>query len=123
MEHTRHTKKKYMKKKYCDSKSGSANGWDKEGRKVFTKLCKNIQTLRENPKTGKNLEKMMLERFKSEKTLLYQKMVALLPVVLLKRKMRMTTILILHGCNCLTKWRKFRPCFQNRYCSFCQSIH
>ena len=64
--YTTHKKTKYMKKKYCDSKSGSANGWDKEGRKVFTKLCKKVQTLRENPKTGKNLEKMMLERFNSE---------------------------------------------------------
>eukprot|EP00536_Pseudo-nitzschia_multiseries_P018930 jgi/Psemu1/58071/gm1.58071_g len=45
---------------------GSANGWDKEERKVFTKLCKKIQTLRENPETGINLEKMMLQRFDSE---------------------------------------------------------
>eukprot|EP00536_Pseudo-nitzschia_multiseries_P017799 jgi/Psemu1/52583/gm1.52583_g len=45
---------------------GSANGWDKEGRKVFAKLCKKIQTLRENPETGINLEKMMLQRFYSE---------------------------------------------------------
>ena len=64
--YTTHKKTKYMKKKYCDSKSGSANGWDKEGRKVFAKLCKKIQTLRENPKTGINLEKMMLQRFDSE---------------------------------------------------------
>ena len=60
MEHTRH-KKKIHEKKYCDSKSGSANGWDKEGRKVFAKLCKKIQMLRENPETGINLEKMMLQ--------------------------------------------------------------
>eukprot|EP00536_Pseudo-nitzschia_multiseries_P007147 jgi/Psemu1/17149/gm1.17149_g len=45
---------------------GSANGWDKQGRKVFAKLCKKIQTLRENPETGINLEKMMLQRFYSE---------------------------------------------------------
>eukprot|EP00536_Pseudo-nitzschia_multiseries_P011647 jgi/Psemu1/29563/gm1.29563_g len=45
---------------------GSADGWDKEGRRVFAKLCKKVQTLREDPETGKNLEKMMLERFNSE---------------------------------------------------------
>eukprot|EP00536_Pseudo-nitzschia_multiseries_P017431 jgi/Psemu1/50808/gm1.50808_g len=36
-------------------------------RQVFARLCKKVQTLREDPETGKNLEKMMLERFKSEK--------------------------------------------------------
>eukprot|EP00536_Pseudo-nitzschia_multiseries_P014208 jgi/Psemu1/37882/gm1.37882_g len=35
-------------------------------RQVFARLCKKVQLLREDPKTGKNLEKMMLERFKSE---------------------------------------------------------
>eukprot|EP00536_Pseudo-nitzschia_multiseries_P002313 jgi/Psemu1/5277/gm1.5277_g len=48
------TKKKYMRKKHCDSK-------------MFARLCKKIKTLREDPETGKKLEKMMLERFKSEK--------------------------------------------------------
>eukprot|EP00536_Pseudo-nitzschia_multiseries_P009159 jgi/Psemu1/22499/gm1.22499_g len=56
-----------MRKKYCDLKSGSADGWDKKGRQVFARLCKKVQTLREDPETGQNLEKMMLERFKSEK--------------------------------------------------------
>eukprot|EP00536_Pseudo-nitzschia_multiseries_P016483 jgi/Psemu1/46350/gm1.46350_g len=36
-------------------------------RQVFARLCKKVQSLREDPKMGKNLEKMMLERFKSEK--------------------------------------------------------
>eukprot|EP00536_Pseudo-nitzschia_multiseries_P008202 jgi/Psemu1/19879/gm1.19879_g len=36
-------------------------------RQVFARLCKKVQMLREDPETGKNLEKMMLERFKSEK--------------------------------------------------------
>eukprot|EP00536_Pseudo-nitzschia_multiseries_P018454 jgi/Psemu1/55678/gm1.55678_g len=47
--YTTQKKNKIHEKKHWDSKSGSANGWDKEGRKVFTKLCKKIQTLRENP--------------------------------------------------------------------------
>ena len=34
---------------------------------MFNKLCKKVQSLREDPKMGKNLERMMLERFKSEK--------------------------------------------------------
>eukprot|EP00536_Pseudo-nitzschia_multiseries_P013964 jgi/Psemu1/37025/gm1.37025_g len=51
---------------YVKKECGSADGWDKEGRRMFTKLCKKVQTLREDPETGKNLEKMMLERFNSE---------------------------------------------------------
>eukprot|EP00536_Pseudo-nitzschia_multiseries_P014043 jgi/Psemu1/37351/gm1.37351_g len=57
------TKKKYMRKKYCDLKSGSADGWDKTGQIVFARLCKKVKTLREDRKTDSSKKTATVSKY------------------------------------------------------------
>ena len=54
------------RKRYCDAKSGSRDGWMKEGQELFHDLCKSIDELRKQPETGVQLEEMIRKRFMEE---------------------------------------------------------
>jgi hypothetical protein len=60
-----------QKKKFCDSDSGSRNGWMEEGRELFSDLCDKIGEMRKHPETGRKLEEMMRDRFRNESSTNY----------------------------------------------------
>ena len=37
---------KFVRKKFCDAKSGSKNGWSEKGLRVYNRICKNLRTRR-----------------------------------------------------------------------------
>eukprot|EP00536_Pseudo-nitzschia_multiseries_P009527 jgi/Psemu1/23437/gm1.23437_g len=61
------------KKKFCDSDSGSRNGWMEEGQELFSDLCDKIGEMRKHPETGRKLEEMMRDRFRNESSTDYTK--------------------------------------------------
>ena len=54
------------RKRYCDAKSGSREGWMREGKELFTELCLRIVELRKRPETGVRLEEMIREKIVKE---------------------------------------------------------
>ena len=50
------------KKRFCDSKSGRRDGWKREGKNLFFKLCMEVEKLRSDPETGKELEEKVKYR-------------------------------------------------------------
>ena len=54
------------KKRYCDQRSGSKDGWTQEGMRVFSKLCKRVKELREGEETGREFEMLVKEKFVRE---------------------------------------------------------
>lgn len=57
---------KLEQKRYCDAKSGRRDGWAREGKVMYNKICAEIKELRQDPQTGEEFEKHMRERFREE---------------------------------------------------------
>eukprot|EP00536_Pseudo-nitzschia_multiseries_P001918 jgi/Psemu1/4492/gm1.4492_g len=53
-------------RKFCDSDSGSRNGWMEERQELFSDLCDKVVKLRNQPETERELEEMMREKFRNE---------------------------------------------------------
>ena len=51
------------KKRYCDCKSGSKNGWTDLGINIYTELCEEVKVRRRN---SRDMEENLRERFRAE---------------------------------------------------------
>ena len=56
------TKENGQKKKFLDSKSGRKDGWTAEGKNLFYEWCEEVNMLREQPETSKQLELQIQNR-------------------------------------------------------------
>eukprot|EP00957_Ditylum_brightwellii_P036620 2774484-Ditylum_brightwellii.AAC.1 len=54
------------RKRCCDARSGSRQGWMEEGQELFNDLCPEIDRLQHQPETGKEFEESMKDRFQKE---------------------------------------------------------
>eukprot|EP00536_Pseudo-nitzschia_multiseries_P017024 jgi/Psemu1/48996/gm1.48996_g len=54
------------RKRYCDAKSGSRDGWMLEGVETFDRVCEELVKLRKQAETGRDLEVKLRDRFQLE---------------------------------------------------------
>eukprot|EP00536_Pseudo-nitzschia_multiseries_P013732 jgi/Psemu1/36165/gm1.36165_g len=54
------------RKRYCDAKSGSRDGWMLEGVETFDRVCEELAKLRKQTETGRDLEVKLRDRFRRE---------------------------------------------------------
>eukprot|EP00536_Pseudo-nitzschia_multiseries_P015769 jgi/Psemu1/43790/gm1.43790_g len=57
---------RHKRKRYCDAKSGSRDGWMLEGVETFDRVCEELVKLRKQAKTGSDLEVKLRDRFQRE---------------------------------------------------------
>ena len=55
-----------VKKKFCNTRSGSRDGWLQEGIAVYHHLIKKVELVRANPETGILLEKNRRQNYGKE---------------------------------------------------------